>query len=62
VLTEGPLTNLEITQHLKEVMDSLKDSSGAIIKFVYPMPRHPLMWLELASSDLYLLPSPLFPI
>jgi hypothetical protein len=41
VLAEGPLADLEIAQRLKEVMDALKDSSGAIIDFVYPVPRHP---------------------
>jgi hypothetical protein len=40
VLAEGPLTDSEIAQHLKEAMDAPKDSLGAIINFVYPVPRH----------------------
>jgi hypothetical protein len=43
VLAEGCLTDLEIAQRLKEVMDAPKDSSGATINFVYQVPRHPLM-------------------
>jgi hypothetical protein len=46
VLAEGPLADLEIAQRLKEAMDAPKDSSGAIIDFVYPVPRHPPMRLE----------------
>jgi hypothetical protein len=46
MLAEGPLTNSKIVQHLKVVMDAPKDSSGAIIDFVYLVPRHPPMWPE----------------
>jgi hypothetical protein len=46
VLMEGPLTDSEIAQRLKEAMDAPKDSSGAIIDFVYPVSRHPPMRLE----------------
>jgi hypothetical protein len=40
MLAEGPLADSEIAQCLKEAMDTLKDSSGAIIDFVYPVLRH----------------------
>jgi hypothetical protein len=46
VLAEGPLADSEMTQRLKEAMDTPKDSMGTTIDFVYPMPRHPLMRLE----------------
>jgi hypothetical protein len=41
VLAEGSLTDSEITQCLKDAMDAPKDSMGATIEFVYPVPWHP---------------------
>jgi hypothetical protein len=63
MLIEGPLANSKIMQRLKEVMDSPKDSLGAIIEFMYPVPRHPLMLLEpgFVRFISYPLPSPSFP-
>jgi hypothetical protein len=63
VLVEGPLANSKIAQRLKEVMDSPKDSSGAIIKFVYPVPRHLPMRPEPSFIGFisYPLPFPSFP-
>jgi hypothetical protein len=63
VLTEGPLANSEIAQRLEEAMDSKKDLSGAVIEFVYPVPRHPPIRLELGFIRFvsYPLPSPSFP-
>jgi hypothetical protein len=46
VLAEGPLADSEIAQRLKEAMDTLKDSSGAIIDFMFLVPRHPPIRLE----------------
>jgi hypothetical protein len=63
VLVKGPLADSEITQNLKEAMDALKDSSGAIIDFVYPVSRHPPMQLEpgFVRFVSYPLPSTSFP-
>jgi hypothetical protein len=63
VLAEGPLANSKIVQRLKEVMDSPKDKSGAIIKFVYLVPRHLLMRPEPSFIGFisYPLPFPSFP-
>jgi hypothetical protein len=62
-LIEGPLADSEIAQHLKEVMDALKDSSGATIEFVYPVPRYPPMRPEpsFVSFVSYPLLAPSFP-
>jgi hypothetical protein len=43
VLAEGPLTNSKIMQRIKEAIEPTRDSSGAILDFVYLVPRHPLM-------------------
>jgi hypothetical protein len=63
VLVKGPLTDSEIAQNLKEDMDALKDSLGAIIDFVYPVSRHPPMRLEPSFIRFvsYPLPSTSFP-
>lgn len=41
-------------------MDAYDDSSGAIIDFMFPVPRHPSMWLEPGFFRFisYPLPSP----
>jgi len=41
--TEGALSPSEVAQHIKEVMESPRDSAGAPLDFVYPMSGHPLM-------------------
>ena len=46
-LTEGTLPNSEITQRIKEAMEPLWDDAGATLDFVYLVPRHPPMRLEL---------------
>jgi hypothetical protein len=43
VLAEGPLTNFKITQRIKEAIEPARESSGAIIDFMYPVSRHPPM-------------------
>ena len=45
-LIEGMLLDSEITQHIKEVKEPLWDDARAALDFVYPVPRHPPMWLE----------------
>ena len=45
-LTEGMLPNSEIAQRIKEAMEPLWDDAGAILDFIYPVSRHPLMWPE----------------
>ena len=42
-LAEGMLPNSEIMQHIKEVMEPLRDDAGAPLDFVYPVPGHPPM-------------------
>jgi hypothetical protein len=63
VLAKGPLANSEIAQCLKEAMDAPKDSMGATIEFVYPVPRHPPMRPEPGFIRFvsYSLSSPSFP-
>jgi hypothetical protein len=63
MLAKGPLADSEVAQRLKEVMDALKDSSGATIEFVYLVLRHPLMRLEpgFVSFVSYPLLAPSFP-
>ena len=45
-LAEGTLPNSEITQHIKEEMEPLRDNVGAALDFVYPVSGHPPMRLE----------------
>ena len=42
-LVEGTLSNSKIVQHIKEVMEPLRDDVGAALHFVYLVPRHPPM-------------------
>ena len=46
-LAEGTLPNSEIPQHIKEVMEPLRDDMGAALDLVYPVLGHPLMRSEL---------------
>ena len=46
-LAEGTLPNFKITQRIKEVMEPLRDDTGAALDFVYPVLGHPPMRLEL---------------
>jgi hypothetical protein len=59
VLAEGCLIDSEIAKRLKEAMDALKDSSRAIIDFLYSMPRHPPMRSEPSFVKFVSYPLPL---
>ena len=43
----GNAPNSEITQHIKEAMEPLRDDVGATLDFIYPVPGHPPMRPEL---------------
>ena len=43
VLTDEALPPSEVAQRIKEAMEPTKDSVGAILDFVYPVPGHPPM-------------------
>ena len=45
-LAEGVLPNSEIAQRIKEAMEPSRDDVGAPLDFVFPVSRHPPMWLE----------------
>ena len=46
-LAEGALSPSEVAQRIKEPMEPPRDDASAILDFVYPVPGHPPMWLEL---------------
>jgi len=46
-LAEGMLPNSEIAQCIKEAMEPLRDDMSATLDFIYPVPGHPPMWLDL---------------
>jgi hypothetical protein len=50
-LAEEALPNSEITQHIKEAMEPPQDEACAILDFIYPVPRHPPMRLELGFVE-----------
>jgi hypothetical protein len=63
VLAEGPLTNFKITQRIKEAIEPARESSGAILDFMYLVSRHPPMrpdtgFVEFVSFPLSLAPFP----
>ena len=41
----------EVAQRIKEAMEPTKDSAGAVLDFVYPVPRHPSMRPEPGFVD-----------
>ena len=43
VLVDEALPFSEVAQRIKEAMEPMKDSTGAVLEFVYPVPGHPLM-------------------
>ena len=43
VLVDETLPPSEVAQRIKEVMEPSKDTSGVILDYVYPVPRHPPM-------------------
>ena len=45
-LADEALSPSEVAQHIKEVMESPRDSAGAPLDFVYPVPSHPPMCPE----------------
>ena len=51
MLADDALPPSEVAQRIKEAMEPTKDSVGAILDFVYPMPRHPSMWPEPGFVD-----------
>ena len=40
-LAEGALYPSKVAQRIKEAMEPPRDDAGAILEFVYPVPRHP---------------------
>ena len=61
VLVEEALSPSKVTQRIKTAMEPSRDSVGAPLDFVYPMPGHPPMRLEpgyiVLVSFLFLVPS-----
>ena len=43
VLVDEALPPSEVVQRIKEAMEPTKDSVGAVLDFVYPVPGHPPM-------------------
>ena len=43
LLAEGALPHSEVTQRIKEAMESSWDDTGAPLNFVYPVPGQPPM-------------------
>jgi len=43
VLADKALPPSEVAQRIKEAMEPMKDSVGAVLDFVYPVPGHPPM-------------------
>ena len=43
VLVDEALPYSEVAQRIKEAMEPTKDSDGAVLDFVYPVPGHPPM-------------------
>ena len=50
-LTDGALSNSEIAQRIKEAMEPSWDDAGTPLDFIYPVPRHPLMWQSQVMSS-----------
>ena len=51
VLVDEALPYSEVAQRVKEAMEPTKDSRGAVLDFVYPVPGHPPMRLQLGFVD-----------
>jgi len=51
VLVDEALPYSEVAQRVKEAMEPTKDSRGAILDFVYPVPGHPPMRPEPGFVD-----------
>ena len=50
-LADDVLPPSEVLQRIKEAMEPTKDSVGAVLDFVYPVPGHPLMQPEPRFAD-----------
>ena len=50
-LTDEALPPSEVAQRIKEAMEPTKDSVGAVLDFVYPVPGHPPMRPEPGFVD-----------
>ena len=51
VFVDEVLPYSEVAQRIKEAMEPTKDSAGAVLDFVYPVPGHPLMRPEPGFVD-----------
>ena len=51
VLVDEALPYSKVAQRIKEAMEPTKDSAGAVLDFVYPVPGHPPMRPELGFVD-----------
>ena len=51
VLVDEALPFSKVAQRIKEAMEPTKDSAGAVLDFVYPVPGHPPMGLEPGFVD-----------
>ena len=62
-LAKGALSPSKVVQHIKEAMEPPRDDAGAVLDFVYLVPRYPPMRLEpgyiVLVSFLFLVPSSL---
>ena len=58
VLVNEALPPSEVAQRIKEVMEPLKDNTGVVLDFMYPVLGHPPMRLEPGFIDFV---SSLFP-
>ena len=58
VLADEALRPSEVAQRIKEAMEPMKDSIGAVLDFVYPVSGHPPMRPELGFVDFVSLLSP----
>jgi len=58
VLVDEALPPSEVAQHIKEAKESLKDTTGAALDHVYPVPGHPPMRLEPGFFEFVSLLSP----
>ena len=51
VPVDEALPHSEVAQRIKEAMEPMKDSVGAVLDFVYPVPGHPPMRPEPGFVD-----------
>ena len=51
MLVDEALPFSEVAQQIKEAMEPTKDSAGAVLDFVYPVPGHPPMRPEPGFVD-----------